>query len=403
MAVGWRDMKEHSLHEIRDAIEVRPADDGGALIIIFSSVNSNGFSFYRALDGICASKVFVRDPYDQWYQKGVSEEVSDVQAVARRLRTIIEDLGARRVVCVGSSMGGYAALLFGTLVRADAVFACSPQTILDTRLPHTPSFSYDEGEYYDLKDLVWKKQRHRPQLHILYGSDDIVDIWNAKRARRLEGDGRYPVAGQDHLAAAAAVASGDFVTVVKALCASVPFDISLPLDKGVEDPAVGKLVDKIVDAMYFNVNFKKAALFAERLSDIRPEWAVPLNVLSVAYEKTGNLPDAVAAAELASSLAPRSITLATDAASLLLKARRYDDAKLAFEKCLTLRSKHYAAFCGLGLVYDAKGEREQAEAMYLKAIDVRPRLQRARSLLERLRNSSESGAISESDIQAEDM
>ncbi|MFD1330642.1 hypothetical protein ACFQ4O_01355 [Methylopila musalis] len=388
--------------EILNALEIQ--DHGSSeLIIVFSSVNSNGFSFYKSFDGNDASKIFLRDPFDQWYQKGINEQIGSVHALADRIKEIKNHLSAKRVVCVGSSMGGYAALLFGSLIRADAVFACSPQTVLDIRLPHTPSVSYDAEEFFDLQPLLWKKQRHRPQVHILYGSDDIVDIWNAKRARRLDGDGRYPVAGQDHLAAAAAVASGDFASTVKALCVGAPVDISLPLDKGVEDPDVEKLVDKIVDAMYFNVNFKKVAIFAERLSDIRPNWAVPLNVLSVAYAKTGNLPDAVAAAELASSLAPKSITLATEAASLLLKVKRYDDAKIAFEKCLKLRSKHYAAFCGLGLVYAAKGEREQAEAMYLKAIDVRPRLQRARSLLDRLREGSEIVAISQSDIEVEDM
>ncbi len=104
-----------------------------ALLIAFGGLDSAfgmpPFEFLRVTEETQAKRLFVRDLHGAWYHRGFSgggiEEVRDF--LARE----IEACGAERVVMVGSSAGGYAALLFGSLLRADVVLSFSPQSTID--------------------------------------------------------------------------------------------------------------------------------------------------------------------------------------------------------------------------------------------------------------------------------
>lgn len=69
--------------------------------------------------------IFVRDIYKQWYLGGISDENDSIEKVLELLRTLTRDYTS--IVCVGSSAGGYAAVLFGCLLRAERVLAFNPQ------------------------------------------------------------------------------------------------------------------------------------------------------------------------------------------------------------------------------------------------------------------------------------
>ena len=61
--------------------------------------------------------LFVRDRQRAWYFHGIHGESNGVKSNIAFLRKEIEALDARRVVCVGCSMGGFAAILYKKLVR----------------------------------------------------------------------------------------------------------------------------------------------------------------------------------------------------------------------------------------------------------------------------------------------
>ncbi|PVM84873.1 hypothetical protein DDF67_18410 [Caulobacter endophyticus] len=71
--------------------------------------------------------LLVRDPSDSWFH-GVPGVEGGAEGFARRLAAYAR--GYSRVVCVGYSMGGYAALLFGRLLQADVTLSFAPQTVL---------------------------------------------------------------------------------------------------------------------------------------------------------------------------------------------------------------------------------------------------------------------------------
>jgi hypothetical protein len=77
---------------------------------------------YSPREGV--RKIFVRDVTKQWYLNGISAEHDSVQ----RVKTLLEEqAGGRPIICVGSSAGGFAAVLFGCLLGASHVFSFSGQ------------------------------------------------------------------------------------------------------------------------------------------------------------------------------------------------------------------------------------------------------------------------------------
>lgn len=89
------------------------------------------FEFFSLTGGMPAKRLFIRDVHQAWYQRGVPGHGDTIDDLAARLRELLDEARARRLVVAGNSAGGYGALLFGTLLGADRVLAFSPQTFLD--------------------------------------------------------------------------------------------------------------------------------------------------------------------------------------------------------------------------------------------------------------------------------
>jgi hypothetical protein len=124
--------------------------DADSLLIAFSALTSNPgkpsrYDFQALLDQDDFATILVRDPDNNWYHGPVASGQWGPDA----LRDILIRAAARykNVVCIGSSMGGYAAVLFGKLIGADRVLAFSPQIIID------PDFLRAIGEQRWLSEL----------------------------------------------------------------------------------------------------------------------------------------------------------------------------------------------------------------------------------------------------------
>lgn len=104
-----------------------------ALVVAFSSLGVDSlakpFEFRGLLGRSDCAVLLLRDPDTSWYHllrdfPGGPSAIGDAIAECAR--------GFRRIVCVGYSMGGYAALLFGRLIGADTIIALAPQTNLSS-------------------------------------------------------------------------------------------------------------------------------------------------------------------------------------------------------------------------------------------------------------------------------
>ncbi len=168
--------------------------EGAPLVITFGFVDWTAFPRFdfagrlRKLEvtaGQPLNHILIRDTANFWYQHGVSGLGRDVDAVAASLRRIIADIRPTSVCTVGQSMGGYAAILFGTLLGVDQVLAFGPLSYLrsdwarrdgDTRwlrVMETLDLYPPARPYDDLPALL--AGQSSPPVHILFGTGPEAD------------------------------------------------------------------------------------------------------------------------------------------------------------------------------------------------------------------------------------
>ena len=105
--------------------------------------------------------VFIRDIQKQWYMEGINNEINTPVELLKLLQSLTAGL---RVYTVGSSAGGFAAMLFGNLLKAERVYAFNSQLNLNIVMKNsTPSidpilFKYacipTRVGYYKIEDFI---------------------------------------------------------------------------------------------------------------------------------------------------------------------------------------------------------------------------------------------------------
>ena len=114
----------------RSNIVVERGADPSRLIIAFTgfqgALNVPVFDFLGATGQTDASRILQRDPLNLLYLSGCWPDARGFSRLLERLRREISLLGPQHITCVGTSSGGYAAILFGHLLGADRVHAFAP-------------------------------------------------------------------------------------------------------------------------------------------------------------------------------------------------------------------------------------------------------------------------------------
>jgi hypothetical protein len=119
--------------------------------------------------------IYLRDYQGFNYDRGIQALAPDLPGTLRKLRNAIADLGGRRVVCYGNSLGGYGALRYGLELRSEAVLSFAGPTNLAP----------------DFLDARWRQQGHvspglnlrplyeavndPPRTHLVYAEHHVSD------------------------------------------------------------------------------------------------------------------------------------------------------------------------------------------------------------------------------------
>lgn len=158
-------------------LHAMPADSDTAIVAF--SAKGGVFDYFRVLQpfpGI--TKLLVRDPSDRWYNAGLPGVGDSVDAVADRVGAELDAVGAKRVITLGSSMGGYAAILFGCMLGAERAIAFGPQTILDPIFRHSPPTDVPL-QVPDLRPIV--REHPDTAVELVAGWDSMLDVFHAQR------------------------------------------------------------------------------------------------------------------------------------------------------------------------------------------------------------------------------
>ena len=174
-----------------------------------SIIRANRFEWKRHAPRDGGKKIFVRDVTKQWYLNGISAEHDSVERVTGLLR---EQTRGRRVVCAGSSAGGYAAVLFGCLLGASHVFSFSGQFSLwhllenerDRSLnPTLTRYKNDDSlkKYFSILDLAGSSAT---PVFYLYPSRCAEDVLQSRLTQRVESVHAFAFDSSEHAVTCAA-------------------------------------------------------------------------------------------------------------------------------------------------------------------------------------------------------
>lgn len=161
-------------------IQEFPERDSDLCVIYFSSneiyypnteavfenqiLKKNRFEWWGARINDSAKDILIRDNRKQWYLSGINGRLSTIEKMVEWLR---KETKRMRIVTVGSSSGGFAAILFGNYLDAERVLAFNPQFNIEDLLERS----------VEAKDPIVFRHADAPNYRQYY---DITDRLNSK-------------------------------------------------------------------------------------------------------------------------------------------------------------------------------------------------------------------------------
>lgn len=165
---------------------------GGPMLFVFGAMAIGDWAPFQLVETttkLNADRIFLRDLNRAWYQLGLAPYTRAVTDTAALLGELIAERAPNRIVTVGISAGGFAAMLYGHLLGADEAHAFSPRTYIDVdnRLKHDDFFMDDrlpeiyesaeaQPQYFDLLPLLSNEPNKKTKFYIHYAEERRLDL-----------------------------------------------------------------------------------------------------------------------------------------------------------------------------------------------------------------------------------
>lgn len=125
-------METEDLRLAAGPVWVERGVDDSVLLIAFTGAEGKlmlpVYDFFDTTRALGFSRILLRDPNGMRYHRGIDRQRPDFPSLVEYLRREIERLKPKKVLCLGTSSGGYAAIRAAHALGADYVHAFSPQT-----------------------------------------------------------------------------------------------------------------------------------------------------------------------------------------------------------------------------------------------------------------------------------
>jgi hypothetical protein len=94
-------------------------------------IEKNFFEWYHSRIKKAFKHIFIRDIFKQWYLAGINKDINSPEKLTDFLQ---KETKGYKVITVGSSAGGYAAILYGSFINTQYTLAFNPQFELNSLL-----------------------------------------------------------------------------------------------------------------------------------------------------------------------------------------------------------------------------------------------------------------------------
>lgn len=124
-------------------------------------VNKNKYEWYGTRIEVATKHIFIRDIKKQWYLGGINNEINSVEKILEFLES---ETKGYSVITIGSSAGGFAAVLFGQLLGAKSIFTFNGQFVVDDLLSSST----------ELIDPIIFREQYNPEINIYYSLKKFI-------------------------------------------------------------------------------------------------------------------------------------------------------------------------------------------------------------------------------------
>lgn len=115
----------------------------------------NKFEWYNTRIKKGTKHIFLRDIKKQWYLTGINDELNSIEKLLLFLK---QETAGYKIMALGSSAGGYAAVLFGSYLNAELVYTFNGQFMLSDRLTTSS----------EKIDPVIFREQYNPKINIYF-------------------------------------------------------------------------------------------------------------------------------------------------------------------------------------------------------------------------------------------
>lgn len=143
-------------------------------------LKKNKYEWYNTRVDFTQKHIFIRDIQKQWYLNGINTELNSIEKVLSFLKK--ETAGYEEIITIGSSAGGFAAVLFGELLNANKILSFNGQFFLNDLLltsnENINPIVFREknnaqiNQYYSLRNFITKPER----IFYFHSKNSIWDI-----------------------------------------------------------------------------------------------------------------------------------------------------------------------------------------------------------------------------------
>ncbi len=187
--------------ETEKAVMVNIVEDSKQLYFIFGGIAAGmgipPFEFSKASNILGENRIFVRDLKQNWYNTGLPNISSNIDQTRSYLESLIEEHSPESVIMIGNSMGGFAALLFSSMIKNTRAIAFAPQTFISPRkrffakdyrwlkeIAKTYLMCWNKKKVWDLSSLSPVKGW---QATVLVSSTCELDMAHARNVQNMKG------------------------------------------------------------------------------------------------------------------------------------------------------------------------------------------------------------------------
>ncbi len=142
-------------YDKEDSLEFLVTNSKRLVIVMAGLPGKPCFQFYGTLKKLGYNVIFLCDKNKSWYNNGInSDENQGIESLTYILKELTAFFDDDNIYFLGGSMGGYASLLYSSIIKKGCVLAFSPQTILKEHYGWYPNTIKDKNMIYNDLSLL---------------------------------------------------------------------------------------------------------------------------------------------------------------------------------------------------------------------------------------------------------